>query len=716
MFCSRLLKPSLLSICLFAANVQSAEIKTLPQFDAGKIDTLNKSALLDGQDQQTSLNQILNLQPNNNLEEIQRVVDSAGNEHTKYQQTYKGLPVLDHFIVVHRKNGQVYNLHGEVIANLAQDISDKPIISEQQALNTAKDAFAQSTPGIGADRNIHYEEIKLAIFIDENNAAKKIFAINFVVSVGAEDISRPFFIIDAHTGTIIKQWEGLMHVEATGPGGNEKTGLYHYGTDKPSLQVTETSGTCLMENDIVKTFDLANFTGDFNNLWYFPATTAAFSFPCYENSGIAINGAYSPLNDAHYFSMKVVEMYQTWFGVSPLTLNSKLIVLTNTNFANAGWNGRNAWFGNGNGTQYPYTTLDVVSHEIAHSFTQINSNIYNRAIQESFSDIAGEAAKFYVTGSNDWLFGADMTKEAGKSLRYFADPTLDGVSIDHVEDYTNGIDGHYSNGIFNKAFYTLATTPGWTTKKGFDLFVLANQVYWKSSSSLENCLCGLIYAARDLSFEQNDIVAAFNIVGLHCNDMDADQLRDDWEVTMGLDPTDPSDANEDPDHDGYTNTEEQQYNRHPFQPNVSLSLFDLVKITEFNNSLISYKVVVTNYSQATAHNVVVDHTLPAGVIYTSHTAPTGVVCGLVGTILRCNISELAYNQQVSMTINVTAANSKTLYPFKASAVADETDFYGNDKTRSISIKAGSVGLMMLAALVGLALLRRQSIKKQNSLI
>ena len=53
--------------------------------------------------------------------------------------------------------------------------------------------------------------------------------------------------------------------------------------------------------------------------------------------------------------------------------------------------------------------------------------------------------------------------------RYVDEPTLDGQSIDHVDSYTNAYNErvHYTSGIYNKAFYTLSTKPGWGIIKAF---------------------------------------------------------------------------------------------------------------------------------------------------------------------------------------------------------------------------------------------------------
>ena len=143
-------------------------------------------------------------------------------------------------------------------------------------------------------------------------------------------------------------------------------------------------------------------------------------------------------------------------------------------------------FGDGYTTFYPLVSLDVSAHEVSHGFTEFNSGlIYSSqsgGINEAFSDMAGEAAEYYSRGSTDYMCGYDIFKDPTGALRYLYDPPLDGRSIDHVDDYYSGMDVHYSSGIFNKAFYLIAESSGWTTKMAFDIFVKANQDYWQPST------------------------------------------------------------------------------------------------------------------------------------------------------------------------------------------------------------------------------------------
>src|SRR3546814_20217514 len=95
--------------------------------------------------------------------------------------------------------------------------------------------------------------------------------------------------------------------------------------------------------------------------------------------------------------------------------------------------------------------------------------------------MAGEAAEYYFNGgSNDFLVGAQIFKGSG-ALRYMADPPQDGRSIGHADDYTSGMDVHYSSGVYNKAFYLLASKSGWNTETAFQAFARPNRAVGRES-------------------------------------------------------------------------------------------------------------------------------------------------------------------------------------------------------------------------------------------
>jgi len=419
---------------------------------------------------------------------------------TRYQQYFQGVPVWNESIVEHRTVTQAQpSMSGALISNIEQDLaSAKPVYSEADVLRQAK-----SLAGATATEN---EQAKLYVQLGRNNVAQLIYLVSFI-NTSATKPSRPFYMIDANTGAVLKQWEGLAHRDAQGPGGNAKTGQYEYGVQYGPLIVDD---NCTMVTPNVITVDLRNaVSGD-----------APFRFACPRNTYKLVNGAFSPLNDAHYFGNVVFNMYRDWFNLRPINQTLFMKVHYGLNVQNAYWDGQSMQFGDGGSYSYPWVTLDMVGHEASHGFTEQNSGLVysgmSGGMNEAFSDMAGEAVKVYMKGSNNFLFGADVMKGNG-SLRYMNNPPQDGVSIDHVRNYTNNLDVHYSSGIYNKAFYLLATTAGWSTRKAFDVMVDANRLYWTANSTFNDGACGVEKAAANRGYKVADVTAAFSVVGVICS-------------------------------------------------------------------------------------------------------------------------------------------------------------------------------------------------------
>jgi vibriolysin len=191
-----------------------------------------------------------------------------------------------------------------------------------------------------------------------------------------------------------------------------------------------------------------------------------------------------------------------------------------TDYENAFWNGSSMTFGDGKNTFYPLVDINVSAHEVSHGFTEQNSGLVYRnmsgGINEAFSDIAGEAAEYYLRGNVDWIVGSDIFKSEG-GLRYFDQPSKDGRSIDHASDYYDGLNVHLSSGVYNRAFYLLANKSGWDVRKGFEIFTVANQLYWTANSTFDAGACGVAKAAADMGYTVADVEDAFNSVGVNAS-------------------------------------------------------------------------------------------------------------------------------------------------------------------------------------------------------
>jgi Zn-dependent metalloprotease len=455
--------------------------------------------------------ELLGLDGESRLVELNHRQDKRGTHYYRYQQTFRGLPVFGEQVVVAERGGAVRKLFGRKVSGLARALPvDAALIGKARALQRGR---AAALGARSVSMQVSREQAREMVFVGADARAHHVYLVSFFADQpGGGAPTRPFVIVDAGTGAVLKQWDGLAHAEiGTGPGGNGKTGAYEYGLQFPKNDVTAVGNTCTMSNARVQTINMRGNS----------AGSTPYSYLCPRNTADAANGAYSPLNDAHAFGKAVIDMYAAYLGVAPLATQLTMRVHYGNNYQNAFWDGEAMTFGDGGNTYYPLVSLDLAAHEISHGFTQHNADLVyedmSGAINESYSDMAGEAAEFHLRGSNDFLVGAQIVKAAGGALRSLADPRSDGQSIDHVAGYRSHMNVHYSSGVYNKAFYLLATTAGWDTRKAFQVFARANQLYWTPSITFNQGACGVLASATDLGYAKSDVVAAFAAVGVTCD-------------------------------------------------------------------------------------------------------------------------------------------------------------------------------------------------------
>lgn len=429
----------------------------------------------------------------------------------KYLQYYQGIPVLSASITSSEINQKEKNWQGQHLVDIEQDINSViPQLSAEQVLNLvqAKDL----------ERQLKITSPHTQLWIYQNEATQKAELIYWVSYLAYENnhVYRPHYFVQANTGEIIKAWDGLTTRDAVGPGGNEKIGGYYYGRD--GLKSLNVSEDCHMQNAYVETYDLKHTMRG----------GLLFQFSCPENTYKSINGALSPLNDAHFNAGEAYDMFRDWYEIVLSPRKLRINVHVGRNYENAFWDGQQIFLGDGGTHFYPFTNIDTIAHEIAHGVTEKNSNLIytgaSGAINESFSDMAGEMANYYVNQKqgkiNLWLIGWATTKgSSNKAMRYFSDPTKDGHSIAHTQNFQPKMDVHYASGIFNKAFYLLSHRREWDIKKTFQTFLLANLIYWKPNSNFDQAACGVYDAAVDFGFSTQDILDVFNTVGVNakCN-------------------------------------------------------------------------------------------------------------------------------------------------------------------------------------------------------
>jgi len=473
------------------------------------IKQLNRQGLSDGS--------VFGLGQDGGFTLIRSRMDFNGLTHSHYQQTYKEFPVWGMQTVISKDaSNKVVKLHGNVMLGIPNDLEGIPAgLNPAGALDRMKNEHKKTDPG--AKWNFSNEKYGTYIYVDNKGKAHLAYVVSFFADTDGGNPSRPVYFISVKSGKVLYTYENLQSAEGTGPGGNLKVGYYYYGgptPDYPGFGVIVDGTTCIMNTTDVKTVNLNHATsGD-----------TPYSYPCYENLYKEINGAFCPLNDAAYFGQVIYDMYMDWYGVAVLPFQLSMKVHYGTNVENAYWTGDSMLFGDGYVIFYPLVCLDVAAHEVSHGFTDFHSDLIysgeSGGINEAFSDMAGEAAEYYMKTTNDFMCGFDIFKDPDEALRYLYDPPLDGISIDHVDDYYSGMNVHYSSGIFNKAFYLVAVSPGWNTRMAFDIFVKANMDYWTPSTNFQQGAEGAQAAAADYGYNCQDVADAFAAVGipLYCGD------------------------------------------------------------------------------------------------------------------------------------------------------------------------------------------------------
>ncbi|KTD53537.1 zinc metalloproteinase precursor [Legionella santicrucis] len=484
----------------------------------------------------------------NTLQQVSRTQDHA-EIITRYQQMYQGIPVIGAQIMI--ENEQV---NGHLLDEI--HLNTQPTLNPLQAIDIAKKSWFSFNLQMPT-----YEELsELQIRAGQNDELKLVYQVSFKTTQNDNKPAWPFFIIDAQSGEITKQWNNIKNYMDSGPGGNEKVHEYWYGKEGlPFLEVMQEGSQCIMDTPKVKLVNLAS-AWDWGDLLSTP-----FQYTCNNNIEENINGAYSPSNDAYYFGHIIVDMYRDWYGVNALQhgdgtpMQLVMRVHFGLNYDNAFWDGQFMSFGDGRDF-YPLVSLDVAGHEVTHGFTEQHSGLeyhdQSGALNESLSDMAGQAARAYLlekfpqlynklylqADTVTWGIGETIVRDSfGKALRFMDYPSSDGSSADCLDKKIAQSHGaycaisyselvayakshianpqdrqsfivHTASGIFNKAFYLLSKDIG--IKKAYEIMILANSKYWTPTSDFVNGACGVLYAAKDLGVDQKMFQTIFGQVGV----------------------------------------------------------------------------------------------------------------------------------------------------------------------------------------------------------
>ena len=196
------------------------------------------------------------------------------------------------------------------------------------------------------------------------------------------------------------------------------------------------------------------------------------------NPGSSTDGAAKRVFDE---TKAVVNFYQTVFGRNSLD-NAGMTLISSIHFSvnynNAGWNGSQMKYGDGDGNIFiDFTNSnDVIGHELAHGVTQFTSGFaYSNqpgGLNESMSDVFGSMFRQWrgnqTVNAADWLIGKEIIGPGAAARGYTCLRDMANPAASHClapqptkfSQYQDGMDPHESSGIPNLAFYKAAKAIG----------------------------------------------------------------------------------------------------------------------------------------------------------------------------------------------------------------------------------------------------------------
>ncbi|MBU2713138.1 M4 family metallopeptidase, partial [Zooshikella harenae] len=452
------------------------------------------------------------------------------DQYKYYQQIFKGIEIEGAGLIITKGDDQgnrkvfYQNLFKKIERDIPSIIQPTEFSIEKVQLWLIEN-YLKGQQSVSDWQLTHYTA-KPVIYIALNNKAYYSYKIEFLAR--SPSVIKPIrakLFIDPYTQTVIASRNLIkyesMRIAGSGSGGNQKVGYRQY-SQPFTLSHTDTAleantflvnfdgvSTCTMDYDNVQTLDASQDN----------AVTVPYRYTCSmsgQHNESLVNGAYGVKNDAQFHGQVAYQLFDqlSFIYNGPLGKRGgtkkpvKIRVHSGSGLDDGFWDGEYINLGDGDKYFYPLVSLDSVTHELAHGFLETYSRLKGDAghsfgISESFADIAGEAAEYLLgktqnTKLNDWLFNKESFKQ-GEAARYFEKPSQDGKSIDSAKHHYWQQNGHYSAGVFNKAFYHLVNdNDEWTPLEGFELFARAAVYCWGDYPSFTEAAQCVLDQAKNL--------------------------------------------------------------------------------------------------------------------------------------------------------------------------------------------------------------------------
>ena len=481
--------------------------------------------------------------------------------HITLQQQHLGVPIYGNELKAHFKGEHLYLLNGrvtptpnvETVPNLTATQAEDLVKAEVQKHARLKHFNAMELQLLGEEQI----QTELVIFYADKafQDPHLAWSVTIVPNLGA----RWQYMIDAHTGTILREHDHLCHLlpppEVTTAqdlfGIGRTIHSFEFGGQNylidASRPMFNSQNSDIPDDPVGAIWTInGNNTSPANDNFVVTHNTSPGNF---WNDPLAVS--------AHYNAGEAYNYFLQTFNRNSINGNGGTVVsLINvaeddgSAMDNAFWNGQAMFYGNGNTafTSPLAKALDVAGHEISHGVIQNTANLEymgeSGALNESFADIFGA-----MIDRDDWQVGEDVVNPSifpTGALRDLSNPNNGGNSLgdpgwqpeDTSEQFFGTADNggvHINSGIPNRAFFLFASSVG--RDRAEQVFYRALTTYLTRSSQFLDLRAAVTQAADDLygQAEINAAINAFNTVGIGSGNSGGtvDDNQDDLEVNPG---------------------------------------------------------------------------------------------------------------------------------------------------------------------------------------
>jgi len=446
--------------------------------------------------QQTSealqVQNLMGLGADHSLAARSSIKDELGQTHTRYDHLYRGVRVWEGDTVAHGVAGQM-SISGESHPNIQVSTTPRLNAADARAISHAllrpqgpyaseptaeliiypqmvEQVKANTLRGPGGELNA----------TDIERVAKGYtlaYHVHTALENGTAETRHVDYIVDANTGDILKQWDSLETVTASGTGNTQYSGVKTINTN------SVTSGWEM--RDVARgmnyaTYNLNHATSGTGTIYTDADNTWGDSANYVEGSSTTAANGQTAAADAHFGIGATYDYYKNVLGRNGIDGTGRATysrVHYSNSYDNAFWDDTCFCMTYGDGSSFTtLTSIDVAGHEMTHGVTANSANLTysgeSGGLNESTSDIGGTMVEFYRTvggttvpntGGN-WTIGEQLS---ATPLRYMYKPSKDGSSPDAWSSTIGNLDVHYSSGAHNRMFYFLANGSSSTSTSDF---------------------------------------------------------------------------------------------------------------------------------------------------------------------------------------------------------------------------------------------------------